>query len=235
MIFHNTTQSQVFLTIDSHEFTLLPDESVEVNCQETAYIDLRHIYKSTALSEKEIRADDNDISLISLALSSYQPPYFNIVLHSQYRISCGIDSVIQIQQQKIRPTYTCAYDRLYPCISHGFVEDLSQDFPEKELFKQHYRRAKKSGAKQILTILSIIASILSLPLIALLTAARPLIGIVSLLLFLIGLIAIWAIGLCVNALVAKADYAFVFKNFESDTIIQFFSDAENKAQTEKNN
>ena len=227
MQFYNDTNCQVILTIGSSQTLLMPRQSVDIECDGEVDITLKHEYKSTCLTKDEIARDDMDTSLVSTLLSSYKPPYFNIVLDISYRLQCQNDAIIHIQREKIRATYYCAYDRFYPNVSEVKVIDNSHTFDEKQQFEEHYKSATQKGSKKIIKILLAVLSILSIPIIVLLSVINILLGTIALILSSIAVGAIALASFLISKLFNKVDYKLVLSDFESDKITAYYFDAKN--------
>lgn len=163
MIFQNVSSAPVLLSVQDQEIQLAPGESQEIVCDQNVTLTLRHVDKSTSLSEDEIFKDMNNGSAIATVLALYHPPYFYVNLDSAYRLNNEAMSSVQIRQQELSPCYGVMYDRLYPVISSGTVTEESYSFAEKEEFTELFGRAShrshRAGriCKKILIVLGIIS------------------------------------------------------------------------------
>ena len=163
-----------------------------------------------------------DISLISLAVTSYKKPYFDIVLDCIYEISFTQETQVYIRKQTIRPVYSCSYDRLYPIVEHGTVKELVHTFSQREQFEKHYLDAVSSGNRKILVVLLCVLAFFSVPLLALFLLVNQLIGILAVVGTALFFLLVYFGGTLICKMMCKADCAIIFSNFESDKIINFF-------------
>lgn len=226
MIFQNTSDHKVIVCIDSKKIQLEPNERIELYCSDRITVKLSHSYSSSAMSEKEIALDDQDVSLVSLLTLSYKKPYFDIVLDSTYEMICKPDSTVYICQEKIRPSYACSYDRLYPFVEDGIVKDILYDFPEKKSYEKHYTQAVTASNRKIITILLTVLSILCLPIALICFLVNWKIGIVITLIMCLILLFIRFLGILFSKLTCAADCFLVLSDFESDKIMNYFKNTE---------
>lgn len=222
---YNSTDTSIYLYNDSIKTILKPNESVSIDCLGVVVIELKHDYSSTTMSEKEIARDHTDDSVMSLLILSHKEPYFNLVLDCKYEITCTKETEIIIRKEIIRPIYTCSYDRLYPFVTNGTVKEISHNFREKKEFENHYLHAISSSNRKVITILLIILTVLSLPILLICFLVNWIIGLVVLIGGSIVLLIVYFLGMLISKLLCKADCALVFSDFESGRIIDYFRQA----------
>ena len=222
MIFYNSTDCDVLICIDGQKIVLQPNTNVSVNCSQSVVVDLKHTYGSTAMPKKDIALDDLDTSVVSLLTSSYKEPYFNLVLDCRYQITASQQAQVYIQKENIRPVYPCSYDRLFPVVTDGVVNEIAYTFPERKTFEKHYLDAINGTNIKIVTILVIVLAVLSLPLILLCFFSKVIIGIVVALLTTITLALVYLFGRLISKFLSKAESVFVFSEFESNRIAENF-------------
>ncbi len=232
MIIQNVSSIPVLAMFNGTEIVLTAGETREISCLGKMNLVLKHTYGSSALSMQEISKDLSGDSLIGLMLSSYHDPYFKIALVSDYSIVCSETTLIKIQRQKLRPSYSCFYDRLTIQILEGKVLYEKYDFDEKEQFKLLYNQAlyhSHRSARVFEKILGFCATLTFLLLIYL-SIKVGILGFIGggllLGLFLIPLIIIKVI---VKA-TTKVDGNMVFSDFESDKIIKYFCEKEQEIE-----
>ena len=223
MMFHNSTNAEVLICMNGKEIALKPDANININCLGSVAVELKHSYCSTAMPVEQIALDNLDASVVSLVTSSYKEPYFNLVLDCKYQISGSQETRVCIQKETIRPVYPCSYDRLYPVVSDGIVDDIAYTFPERQSFENHYLKVISGNNMKIVTILVIVLSILSLPITLICFFANLLIGIVATILIAVVLSLVYIVGKIISKLLSKAECSFVFSEFKSDRIIKHFN------------
>lgn len=222
MLLFNCCDDNVFCEIDGRQILLQANSTAEIDCKDEYIITLKHNYKSRAMSIKQISKDDMDTSAVSLLLSGYKDPYFDIVLTCTYKIKVKNDSEIHIKKEIIRPVYTCSYDRLYPVICNGTVDDVMYVFPERKLFESHYKKAVGIGNKTIINILCIVLFVFSMPIILISLLSRTVLGAVIAVLNVMLLLLIKAVGMLIAGLISNIDYSIVFREFDSQRIMEHF-------------
>ncbi len=222
MHFCNKTSRSVFLKIHSEEYCLQPQESKEIECPERFHLSLRHSYGSTALSKREIAADFMDDSVVSLLISSYKKPYFELVLDCVYEVTVSNASTIDIHRTTIRPVYSCSYDRLHPVSQGCQIRMDSCDFSERKHYEKCCLDAVCSGNKTILTVLLIVLGVAELPLILLCALAKTWLGVVYIAVMLLVLAVVYWVGNGITKAFRKAEWQSVVNHFESQRIIQYF-------------
>lgn len=153
MIFHNGADYAVLITVNGMQLTLQPNERAEISVAMPVQVNLKHFYGSTSMSKQQIKNDVADVSMISALLSSYQPPYFTIVLNSTYLLQGDPNAEVKILREVIRPCYHCSYDRFYLVSDSAFVTAEYYDFLEKEQFTALYKDASMGSIKKIVAIL----------------------------------------------------------------------------------
>ena len=225
---YNSADSSAYVVISGSTMVLKPNESTTVDCSGTITVELKHDYSSTAMPEKEIARDHQDDSMTSLLFSAHEAPYFHLVLDCKYQIVCDEKTEITILKEIIRPTFACSYDRLYPAVNIGTVKELSCVFQEEKQFKKHYLNAISRGNKKILAILLIDLAVAILPAILICFLVNWMLGLLGLLGAAAVLAGIYFLGMLFSKLLCKADCAVVFSDFESDRIIECFSQQEKK-------
>lgn len=222
MLFYNATDETVKLCIDSLEKELKAKESFGFECANEISFTLKHSYQSTALSKEEIRRDNADDSIISLAFSSYKKPYFNVVLDTHYVINANSDAIINIRKEIIRPVYECEYDRLYADVAGGAISKVNYGFIERETFKKYYYEAISEDKKTFISILLVLLCIVGLPLLLLLFAVNLVLGSIAALVSVGLFISVKKIGEAILSAICKADRARIDSRFQSENIAKFF-------------
>ncbi|MBQ7799694.1 MAG: hypothetical protein IJ370_04305, partial [Oscillospiraceae bacterium] len=155
------------------------------------------------MPKKDIALDDLDTSVASLLTSSYKEPYFNLVLDCKYQITASQQAQVCIQKETIRPVYPCSYDRLYPVVADGFVNEIAYTFPERKEFENHYLKAINGTNMTIVTILVVVLAVLSLPLILLCFFSKAIIGILVTLLETVTLALVYLFGMLISKFTCK--------------------------------
>ena len=231
MKFVNASENRIEILLGAKRFFLEPTQTFECEAGGEVNILLRHTYKSTALSEKEIIKDNNGFqnefkTVADFVKGSDKPPYFNIVTDSKYTLNCPNTALVRIVSQKIRPNCFSAYDRLYPLVSQGNVTEISHEFAEKEEFKQLYKKAAMHGKRKLVNIGALLCSLLALPLFAFLIWANLIFGIVLTVLGVIALCAVFGILHLLIGVLSKGNLSSVFSDFESKQISKYYAEAD---------
>lgn len=224
MNIYNSTENKVFLCGDCINVALEPGESIIVDGSDKVVIELKHDYGSSAMNKNQIASDHNDTSLMSLVLLSHKEPYFNLVLNCKYEITGAQDTEICIKKQTIRPVYSCSYDRLFPVVKKGTVKELYHIFRERKAFEKHYLNAISSGNKKVITILSVILAIGSLPILLICFLVNRIIGLIVLMSASTFVFLAFLFGTLISKMLCKADCSLIFTDFESDRIIKYFKE-----------
>lgn len=224
MKFRNVSPVSVIIQVDEREFYLNVHDTVEISCApETAFV-LKHTYKSTALSEKEIAADLSNDSLVSLAVAPYHEPFFRIALDGHYILHNETDSIILIQRHYLSPAYGVMYDRLYPIVDAQSSLSESYSFAEREAFIARYLNATGNSLpskKVFATILKILA-ILAIPFLAFTTWRAGVLGFLGGSL-LLGLAAVpCAIMWGLSKIGDSVDKKYILPHFQSEQIKRNF-------------
>jgi hypothetical protein len=225
MIFQNVSSVPVFLSVQDQEIQLAPGESQEIVCDQNVTLTLRHVDKSTSLSEDEIVKDMNNGSAIATAFASYHPPYFHINLDSAYRLNGEQTSVVQIRQQELSPCYGVMYDRLYPVISSGTITEESYSFAEKEEFTELYGRAshRSHRAGRICKKVLIVLGVVAIPIVAVATLFGGILGFLGCVLSLAP-VAVPCAAVWLLSKVSERMDGRLLDKFESDSIGKAFSE-----------
>ena len=232
MKFVNASENRIEILLGEKRFFLEPTQTFEYEAGGEVNILLRHTYKSTALSEKEIIKDNgfqNEFKTAAdFAKGAYKPPYFNIVPDSKYTLNCPNTALVRIVSQKIRPNCFSAYDRLYPLVSQGNVTEISHEFAEKEEFKQLYKKAAMHGKRKLVNVGVLLCALLALPLFAFLIWANLIFGIVLTVIGVIALCAVWGILHLLIGVLSEGNLRSVFSDFESKQISKYYAEADKR-------
>lgn len=224
MFFHNITNNVVLLCIKNKETILKPNEKKEIFVDCYAEVTLKHLYGSNSMPVQEIARDDADVSIVSAMLSSYKPPYFQIVLNSTFFIQGDSETLVQIRQQHLRPCYPCSYDRFYIVITNGIVVREIYSFIEKEEYTSIYKKATTMGTKKILLILLSIIFLFSVPMILGMWNFNHLLAIIASIVLALICCAVCVIAFLFSKFSNYVDKKTVLDNFESDAIAKYFTD-----------
>lgn len=223
MFFHNISDTAVAVCVKGKQLILQPNDKKEFFVDGLTEITLKHLYKSSSMSVKEIAEDDADVSLVSAVLSSHNPPYFQVVLDSHYAIQGNSETLIQIRQQCLRPCYPCSYDRFCISVCNGTLLCEMYSFAEKERFINTYKKATAFGTKKIIRIAVFVLILFSLPEIFLLWKFNNLLAIIASAVLALIICAVCVIAFLFSKFSKYADKKTVLENFESDIIAQYFS------------
>lgn len=223
MLFHNISNNVVAVCVKDKQLILQPNEKKEIFIDGLIEITLKHLYGSSSMSVQEIAKDDADVSIVSAVLSSHNPPYFQVVLDSTYSIQGNSETLIQIQQQYLRPCYPCSYDRFYISVYNGTQLREMYNFVEKERFINTYKKATSLGTKKIILIAIFVLVLFSLPEIFFLWKLNNLLAIIASIVLILISCAICVIAFLFSKLSNYADKKTVLNNFESDIIVQHFA------------
>ena len=225
MRIQNLNSFDVALEINGMEFKFKPNEFKEVNSPDTIKITLKQHKASSSMSIKEIFARESGPSgALDLALSSYQPAFFDIVLQSEYVLAVHDNANIQICQQNIRPCYECSYDRLFPVGENFDIISENHCFPEKEEYAEKFKKAntKIHWYTPLLKITLIVWLCVSLLVSIFMSINYGILGTLASVL----LCAIIAVPLTAMLLMSKFSCSWHSKRalmqFESDTIAEYF-------------
>ncbi len=221
----NISHCHTLVTVEGKGWPMAPGESIEFDYTGTIRLTLTHTYKSTALSQDEIARDDMDASLVSVWLAAHKPPYFHIVLSTHCQVTCTNDTVISIHREKIRPTYYCAYDRLFPEVSKGTAVVTQQYFAEKKAFTEHYNKAIGKNSRTLRIIILAILASSSVPLLILLFLVNWVAGVIALLLDAVVLGGIYLIIRTLTYTYNKIDRRIVLDGFEEQKIAHYYAKA----------
>ncbi|MBQ7398592.1 MAG: hypothetical protein IJW09_07215 [Clostridia bacterium] len=224
MIFQNVSSVPVLLTVQGQEIQLAPGESQEIVCDQNIMFTLRHVNKSTSLSEDEIVKDMSNGSIVATALSSYHPPYFHINLDSTYHLNNEEMSLVQIRQQELSPCYGVMYDRLYPVISSGTITEVNYSFSEKAEFTELYLRAshRSHRAGRIFKKILIVLGIIAIPIVAVATLFGGILGLLKCVLSLAPVAVPCAMVGLLSKISERIDGKKI-ENFENEKIKKNFS------------
>lgn len=223
MIFHNGADYAVRITVNGIQLTLKPNEKTEVSVTMPVQVNLKHFYGSTSMSKQQIRNDVADVSMISALLSSYQPPYFTIVLNSTYLLQGDPNAEVKILREVIRPCYPCSYDRFYLVSNSVFVTAEYYDFFEKEQFTALYKDASLGITKKIVAILIAVECLLGLPIILGMFNYNALVGVLGIIGLLIECGGTVLIAYIYYRITKYIDVKTVLENFESKKIEGYFN------------
>ena len=229
MIFKNISPVSVIIQVDEQEFHLDVQDTVEIPCAPGTVFVLKHTYKSTALSEKEIADDLSNDSVISLAVASYHKPYFKIALDGHYALQNETNLMILIQRQYLSPAYGIMYDRLYPITDSPISLSESYTFEERDEYLKRYRDASKKTvpSKRVLAKVLMILAILAVPFLSFATWRAGVLGFLGggLLLgfVMIPCAIIWGL----SKIEDSVDKKYILPHFEYEQIKQNFSKEQN--------
>lgn len=222
MIFHNGADCAVFILINGKQITLQPNETIELSVTMPVQIGLRHFYGSSSMPKQQIRNDVAEISMISALLSSYQPPYFTIVLNSTYLLQGDTNAEVEILREVIRPCYPCSYDRFYLVSDKAFVTAEYYDFFEKEQFTALYKDVSMGATKKIVAILIAVECVLGLPIILGMFNYNALVGVLGIIGLLIECGGTVLTAYILYRITKYIDVKTVLENFESKKIEGYF-------------
>ena len=229
MKFVNASEHRIEILLGAKHLFLDPVQTFECGAGGEVNILLRHTYKSTALSEKEIIKDNgfqNEFKTVAdFAKGVNEPPYFNIVTDSKYTLNCPNTALVRIVSQKIRPNYFSSYDRLYPVVSQGNATEISHQFAEKEEFKLLYKKATLHGKRKLVNIGALLCALLALPLFAFLIWANLIFGIVLTVLGAIAFCTVFGILHLLIGVLSEWSLRSVFSAFESKQISKYYAEA----------
>lgn len=225
MIFSNKTKRTVYLSVGTERAALEPSGSISLKHQEVLLVTLSHDYGSTAMSEMEIISNEIDNSDLRWFAGHENKPVFYIVPDCAYEMRLPADAQVDICRETLRPSYACAYDRLYPVASAGTVREVSCLFSERQSFEKRYQKAMEKPKKTALNILLICVTVLGV-LIALLacmarTVAGGIFAMVTVLITGIALLLLRLVGSVIITQLCKAECRILFSDFESDKIISY--------------
>lgn len=223
MFFHNISNNVVAVCIKEKKLLLQPNEKTEISVNGLIEITLKHLYGSASMSVQEIARDDADVSVVSAVLSSHNPPYFQVVLDSTYSIQGNSETLVQIQQQLLRPCYPCSYDRFCVSVYNGNLLGEMHQFAEKESFINIYKKATTKGTKKIVLIAVLVLVLFSLPVILGLWKFNHLLAIISAMGLVLVVCAVYLIAFLFSKLSNYVDKKTVLDNFESNVIAQYFA------------
>lgn len=219
----NNSKVSILIEINGEELRLNPSETWNIAKTGRVKLCLRHTYSSSSMTIDDMVFDFHNDSIDSLVNLSSSIPYFNVVLDSEYVICVSEDSVIEIQRQLLRPTYSCSYDRLFPVCNKSNIISEKYSFLEKERFIATYITASKKAHKFI-NFSKILLKILlfsCIPVIALAVAFMGILGFVGIIGF-----ATVMIPLSIFYLISKAGIEWDVKNtiedFQSEKIADYF-------------
>lgn len=222
MVFHNSADYAVLITVNGMQLTLQPNEKVEMFVTMPVQVNLKHFYGSSSMSKQQIRNDVADISMISALLSSYQPPYFTIVLNSTYMLQGDANTEVKILREVIRPCYPCSYDRFYLASDKVFVRAEYYDFFEKEQFTALYKEASMGSLKKIFAILIAVEILLGIPMILGMFNYNVIVGLLGIIGLLIECGGTALLGYLLYRINKYADIKIVLEEFESKKIEGYF-------------
>lgn len=226
MTFNNKTDRSVFLCIGQDRVELKPEERVSVPWSETVLISLSHDYGSTAVQPHEITNSDVNDDDLRWLVGENKKAVFNIALNSTYELRVSEEADIEIQRERIRPIYTCSYDRLYPAVSDGVCREVSCCFPERMSFEHLYRTTREKYFKKILNVLTIPCVLLGvfITILPFLTGTKAgrIGGVVFGILAAIAILVLRLIGSAIVKLLCKLDCKTTFSQFESQKILSYF-------------
>lgn len=222
MVFHNSADYAVLITVNGMQLTLQPNEKVEMFVTMPVQVNLKHFYGSSSMSKQQIRNDVADISMISALLSSYQPPYFTIVLNSTYMLQGDANTEVKILREVIRPCYPCSYDRFYLASDKVFVTAEYYDFFEKEQFTALYKEASMGSLKKIFAILIAVEILLGIPMILGMFNYNVIVGLLGIIGLLIECGGTALLGYLLYRINKYVDIKTVLEKFESKKIEGYF-------------
>ncbi len=222
MIFHNSADYAVLVTVNGMQLSLSPNERSEISVVMPAQVNLKHLYGSSSMSKQQIKNDVADVSMISALLSSYQPPYFTIVLNSTYLLQGDTTAEVKILREVIRPCYPCSYDRFYLMSDDAFVTAEYYDFFEKEQFTELYKDASMGSLKKIFAILIIVECLLGLPILLGMFNYNVLVGLLGIIGLIIECGGTALLGYLLYRINKYMDIKTVLEEFESKKIEGYF-------------
>lgn len=233
MIFKNASSAQVLFTLGQKQILIAPKETIDIDCCSNPFFCLGHTYRSTSMSLNEIKQDDLSFtSIVDVMIAGHRPPYFHIVLDSEYRLECSENATVTLRRERLRPCYACEYDRIYPYVDEGDIKELSCTFQEKPAFTKLYLDAVGKSNKNILRLLIIVMIVFSVPCIGLVLLSNVIVGIALLLLGMLLFGSIYFAGRCVADAIARAECRTVLTDFESDRIMLYYRRAKANASYE---
>lgn len=232
MLFQNDSQVPVILTVNGVSTQIESGDATEIACGSNPCIRLQHNYQSTSLSSKEIAKDSMNDSLLSVIYSGNLPPYFQVVVNSVYQLECSPHTTVNIQRERIRPTYACKYDRFFPQVSEGLVHEVSHTFSEREAFTRLYKAAVGRENRKAVKLLIIIAVILSLPLWILVLLSNIIAGLILVAIETAVLVGAWFAGCWLADLISGVDYKIVLSDFESNKIVKHYANMKQDRPTD---
>lgn len=221
-MFHNGADYVVLLTVNGVQLTLQPNERAEISVTMPVQVNLKHFYGSSSMSKQQIKNDIADVSAILALLSSYQPPYFTIVLNSTYLLQGNPKAEVKILREVIRPCYPCSYDRFYLVSDSAFITAEYYDFFEKEQFTALYKDASLGITKKIVAILIAVECLLGLPIILGMFNYNALVGVLGIVGLLIECGGTVLIAYIYYRITKYIDVKTVLENFESKKIEGYF-------------
>lgn len=222
MIFHNSADYAVQITVNGMQLTLQPNEKAEISVAMPVQVNLKHFYGSSSMSKQQIKNDVADVSMISALLSSYQPPYFTIVLNSTYLLQGDPNAEVKILREVIRPCYPCSYDRFYLVSDGALVTAEYYDFYEKEQFTALYKDASMGSVKKIVAILIAVECVLGLPIILGMFNYNALVGLLGIIALLFECGGTVLIAYIYYRITKYIDVKTVLEEFESNKIEGYF-------------